>query len=164
MARPSTRLIQEYASAGFGAVLDQRKNILVIEDDPFVRRATCELLTNAGHHSIEAENATIVHCLFGRNSLRIDAVVCDAVLPDAGGIELCKMLQREDPELSVILTSGYLISASVLEPDSRCYFLEKPYSGESLLAMVELLFANKLANASTLLPRAIADHAQNLPG
>ena len=164
MASPSTQLIQECVSDGLLAVLDQHKTILVIEDDHFVRRATCELLTNAGHHAIEAEHATIACGLFARDSLRVDAVVCDTVLPDASGIELCKMFQREDPELSVILTSGYPISADALERDSRCYFLEKPYSGESLLAMVALVLAKKRENRSTLLPRAIPDHAQNLPG
>jgi len=58
MPSPSTELIHECASAGLLAALEQPKTILLIEDDPFVGRATCELLTNAGHHSIEAENVT----------------------------------------------------------------------------------------------------------
>ena len=163
MASPSTELIQECPSAGLLAAYEQNTTILVIEDDPFVRRATCELLTNAGYHATEAANATIACRLFSRDSLRIDAVVCDTVLPDASGIELCKMLEREKPEMCVILTSGYPISSDVLEHDSRCNFLEKPYSGVSLLAMVELA-AKKLESPSTLLPRAIPSHAQNLPG
>lgn len=144
-------------------MLDQRKTILVIEDDLFVRRATCELLAGAGHHVIEAENATIARKIFARNFPRINAVVCDAVLPDASGLELCRVLQREEPKLCIILTSGYPVSGT-MDRGSRCSFLEKPYSGDTLLATVKSIVTNKLDVPDALLPGAIADHVQNLPG
>ena len=144
-------------------MLDQRKTILVIEDDPFVRRATCELLADASHDVIDAENATTAQGLFARNSARINAVICDAVLPDASGLELCRVLQREEPELCIILTSGYPVSGT-LDRGSRCSFLEKPYSGYTLLATVKSIVTNKLDVPDALLPGAIADHVQNLRG
>jgi len=159
----STELVQSAASAGFLARSEESRTILVVEDNSLVRRATCELLAHSGHHALEAPNAAMARALFARNAARIDAVVCDAVLPDASGIELRRSFQRGRAQLPIILTSGYPNSSALLERDSSTHFLEKPYSGDSLLTTLEKFFANKL-QIGTLLPRPVADDLQNLSG
>lgn len=143
--------------------LEESRTILVVEDNVLVRRATCELLSHLGHDAMEATNAATARALFARNVMRIDAVVCDAVLPDASGIELCGFFQRDRAHLPIILTSGYPNSPASLQKDSGIHFLEKPYSGDSLTTVLEKLFANQL-EIGALLPRPIAENLQNLPG
>jgi DNA-binding NtrC family response regulator len=159
-----SREAQNAASAGLLAQLDPSRTILVVEDDSLVRRATCELLAHAGHHALETTNATMARAVFARNAIRIDAVICDAILPDANGVELCRSFQREQAQLAVILTSGYPTSPARLERGSNAHFLEKPYSGDSLLATLDKLFAKNLHPGDTLLPGSIAQDVQNLPG
>ena len=64
MVNASTQLTQQPASAGLLSQLECNKTILVIEDDAFVRCATCELLVQAGHHVLEAANAAIAGAVF----------------------------------------------------------------------------------------------------
>ena len=108
----SRKLVQNAASA------EESRIVLVVEDHSLVRRATCEFLAHSGHHALEALNAAMARALFAQNAARIDAVVCDAVLPDASGIELCRFFQRGRAQLPIILTSGYPNSSASLERDA----------------------------------------------
>lgn len=159
----ATELEQNVSPTEVLPLLEEAKAILVVEDNALVRRATCELLSHSGHHALEATNAATARALFARNVMRIDAVICDAVLPDASGIELCGFFQRDRAQLPIILTSGYPNSPASLQKDSGIHFLEKPYSGDSLTTVLEKLFANQL-EIGALLPRPIAENLQNLPG
>ena len=151
-------LLDECCSPVLITRLDSEKTILIVEDDDFVRRATCELLSNSGHHVLEARNAATARALVAFDSQRIDLLVCDALLPDGSGIELCRRFQVEEPELRVILTSGYPLASF-----SDGFFLNKPYSGNSLLEAIQLIFARNVGMQS-LLRGPIPNRLQNLPG
>lgn len=147
---------------GVWARLGHHKTILVVEDDGFVRQATCELLTNSGHFAVAAKDAATARSDFSRDSTRIDVIICDAILPDASGIELCRLFQEQRPELDVILTSGYPPHPNALGQRSRSYFLEKPYSGDSLLAAVERVLKSEVRLEGPLPP--IAERLQDVSG
>jgi DNA-binding NtrC family response regulator len=159
----ATELDQNAAPPALLARLEERRTVLVVEDNALVRRATCELLSHLGHQVLEATNAATARALFARNATRIDAVVCDAVLPDASGVELCSFFQRGRAQLPIILTSGYPNSPATQQKNSNTHFLGKPYSGDSLVAILEKLFVDQL-QIGALLPRAIAEDLQDLPG
>ena len=158
-----TELDQNAAPTGLLARLQESRTILVVEDNVLVRRATCELLSHLGHDAMEATNAATARALFSRHATRIDAVICDAVLPDASGLELCSFFQRGRAQLPIILTSGYPHSPASLQKNASTHFLGKPYSADSLVVILEKLFANQL-HIGTLLPRPVAEDLQNLPG
>src|SRR5205085_6324455 len=63
------------------------KCILVVEDEAFVRSATCELLSWLEFEVLEAGNAAAARDIFGRNPARIDVVFCDITLADGSGVE-----------------------------------------------------------------------------
>ena len=159
----ATELDQNAAPPALLGRLQESRTILVVEDNVLVRRATCELLSHLGHDAMEATNAATARALFSQHGTRIDAVICDAVLPDANGIELCSFFQRGRAQLPIILTSGYPNSPAALQKNSIRHFLEKPYSGDSLAVILEKLFADQL-QIGTLLTRPVAQDLQNLPG
>jgi CheY-like chemotaxis protein len=139
--------------------------ILVVEDDRFVRVAACELLRESGFDVYEAENAAAVRACFFSRRTQIDALLCDAVLPDGNGFELCSQLQADIPTLRVVVTSGYPMPTfpySFNETGGHC-FLKKPYSGESLMALLRRIITNELPR-EPLRPLAVADSLQNVPG
>src|SRR5437763_8090480 len=131
------------------------KCILVVEDDPFVRSATCELLRWLEFEFLERRNAAAARDIFGCNPARIDVVFCDMTLPDASGIELCRKLSRESSDLRVVLTSGYPLATSnqAFEAETDSYFLKKPYSVKTLLAAFRKAFAKRFPTNEILLPR-----------
>src|SRR5262245_41927209 len=100
-------VVEEFPVSKLMAPLESARTVLVIEDDPFVRCAASEVLRNAGFDVLEAENAQRARALFRFHRPHVDAIVCDAILPDMDGTELCRQLRSEAPHVQAILTSGY---------------------------------------------------------
>ena len=108
------------------------ERLLIIEDDPLVRRMTQQLLNRRGYRAIAVSTCAEAQATF--NGL-FDLVVSDAILPDGNGLDLIRQLQRQRPNLHCILTSGY---ADIHErwpeiEEHRWPFLIKPYSQAELL-------------------------------
>jgi CheY-like chemotaxis protein len=142
------------------------QTVLVVEDDPFVRRGVCAVLREAGFGVVGAENAARAQAKLFFEGTDFDAIVCDAVLPDACGIELCKRLRVEAPQLRVILTSGYQagMDDARFQESTNTRFLAKPYCGDELITTLRQIMAEPVEVREPLLPSAIADSLQDLPG
>jgi CheY-like chemotaxis protein len=100
-------LAQECAMPPVLADPEAGRTVLVVEDDRFVRDAACEVLRESGFGVIAAESAASAQGCFFFDAERVDAVLCDEMLPDGSGVELCRRLVAEDPAVRVILASGY---------------------------------------------------------
>jgi len=134
-----------------------------VEDDRFVREAVCEVLRESGFDVIAAESAAAAQTCCFFDAERVDAVLCDAMLPDGSGVELCRRLVAKKPALLVILASGYPLQlAAMLEEEF--HFLGKPYSGELLMAALRFVFTNEPQTDERLRPHTIAESLQNVPG
>jgi len=106
-ARGENARKDEYA----GAVSDMRppssETILVVEDDPRVRRVSLRRLKELGYNVIEADS--------GPAALRIvesgapfDILFTDIVMAGGmTGVDLARCLRRDRPDLKVLFTSGY---------------------------------------------------------
>ena len=116
----------------------RRRTILLVEDEPFVREATCGVLENAGFAVLPAEDPREAMQLYEQYKRAIDLVMTDMVLPGGTGQELGRDLRRRSPEVVVLVTSGYTDPEYDTEaPESKTYFLAKPYSGRSLVEKIE---------------------------
>ena len=78
--------------------------ILIIDDEPSVRRMLRQMLENAGHEVVEAEN--------GRSGLDVfrdrppDLVMTDIIMPQKEGIQTIAEMRHEAPQVPVIAMSG----------------------------------------------------------
>lgn len=118
-----------------------RRTILLVEDEPFVREATCSILERAGFQVLPAEDAQEAMEVYQATTHNVDLIMTDLVLPGKNGDELGRDMRRHSPELAVLLTSGYGEAASQTEsPETRTYFLAKPYSRRSLVEKIESIF------------------------
>jgi DNA-binding NtrC family response regulator len=145
------------------ALPEYRRAILVVEDDAFVRKAACELLRDSGFDVLESESAAVARAVFSFNRAIIDAVFCDAILPDASGVELCREFQVEAPTVRIIVTSGYPVGTQFFG-ETAASFLCKPYSADQLIAMLQQSFANEFHAGEVLSPKPITDCLENVPG
>ena len=112
--------------------------VLVVEDEKAVRRSTCRILEEAGHHVLEARSG--VEALDVIRARQVDLVVSDVVMP--GGVtgpDLVERLRVSRPGLPVVLTSGYggdhLEKRGPLAPEVQ--LLHKPYPASALVEAVE---------------------------
>jgi PAS domain S-box-containing protein len=119
--------------------------ILVVEDEPAVRRLAARILRDRGYQVLEAEDPDAARELFARHGPEIDLVVTDVVMPGSLGPALVAELRASRPELPALYTSGYTEGAvferEVLEPGAP--FLQKPFMPEAFARAVAELLARR---------------------
>ncbi len=71
----------------------QSLKVLLAEDNVFLRKETCSLLTKNGFHVIEAKNGKEAWEKFKENYDEIGVVVLDWVMPEMDGLEVCRLIR-----------------------------------------------------------------------
>lgn len=108
-------------------------NILVVEDNNDFRELLCDMLEMLGH-SVENE-ASAEQALAALNANKPDLVITDLTLPGMSGLELARQIHDSDPEISLILSSGYGMSVGT-QLDFKVGVLSKPYSLNQLIQAI----------------------------
>lgn len=110
--------------------------ILVVEDEPGIRRFMVSCLEQAGYGVVSAGDG--MEALEAAQRLPvIDLLITDIVMPRMGGLELRERLQAERGALRVLFVSGYAPGEARAAPlDVEDVLIEKPFRGEDLLQQV----------------------------
>jgi two-component system, cell cycle sensor histidine kinase and response regulator CckA len=90
-----------------GIVPGGSETILLVEDSPVMRHSIQETLTNLGYRVIEAENGAVALAYLANGQEPIELVISDLMMPEIGGIELHQRLRQLQPDLKLLLISGY---------------------------------------------------------
>ncbi len=107
-----------------------RHRILIVDDDPEIREALCDLLIEEGYEVALAENGEQALNAIRRH--RPEMVLLDLMMPKVNGWELLGQLEGDD--LPVILISAYPdVAWSVQDPRVRACF-SKPIDTHGLLS------------------------------
>jgi two-component system cell cycle sensor histidine kinase/response regulator CckA len=116
--------------------------VLVIDDDPMVRRVITSSLATLGYRTIEAVSGGEAIELFRALHDEIRAIVLDMVMPGMTGKATYQALHAIDDKVPVLLMSGHTLNEQVQEILDLGVrnFISKPYSISVLAnAMAELL-------------------------
>lgn len=119
-------------------------SILIIDDEPSVRRLVRRLLERAGHRVVEARDGAEGVLIF--RSAPTDLVITDLYMPGQDGIETIQQLREEYPECRILAVSGgATVGADGPLEDARLLgadeVLAKPFQSEGLLDAVRRLTA-----------------------
>ncbi len=123
--------------------------ILVVDDDPILRRATARTLRKADFDVREA--STVAEARAAVRDQRPDLVLLDVVLPDGSGRALCEEITR-DPSLEgvsvILLSSTATLSMEQAEgiEGGEVDFIVRPVSSRELLARVRAVVRLKDAH------------------
>ena len=106
--------------------------VLLVDDDPAVRRSVARLVGMEGHEVFAAEGPAEAERVFGEQP--IDVLVSDITMPGGCGLELARSLLERSPELGVVFVSGTNpAEAKIAELRSEnVRFLSKPASRHEL--------------------------------
>ncbi len=117
----------------------QDRTILVVDDEPEVRRLVCTMLAQFGYSTISADSGDHAIEIYKERNLPIDLLVTDVVAPGMSGPMLAEKLTVLQPGLKVLYISGYDRTTVV-----RKYVVEK---GHALLSkpFTAAQFKEKLA-------------------
>lgn len=83
------------------------KSVLVIDDDPMVRRVLLDMLARLGHMAIEASGMDPAMDLLLRDPSRFEVLLVDVFMPERSGFELVEALRKAGFDVPVILCTGF---------------------------------------------------------
>jgi CheY-like chemotaxis protein len=106
--------------------------VLVVEDEPYLRLDTVDLVEEAGFSTVEAANADeAIKILEHRNDIRV--VLTDVGLPGSmDGVKLALAIRDRWPPIGLIITSGQL-NLNLDDLPLRSRFFAKPYDPMKLV-------------------------------
>ena len=123
--------------------LDERfglgKTILLVDDDDAIRAVGSAALSRLGFSVQVAKDGLEAVGLFEKCSSDIDLVLLDLVMPRLGGAGCFERLKAIDPEVKVVLMSGFTPNNRVNDLLARgcLYFLRKPFELTELVSAVK---------------------------
>ena len=113
------------------------KTILVIDDDPSLRRVTEYNLTSSGFHVLTADSGQAGLDIF--ETREPDLVVSDVKLGDISGLEVLEKIKNISPEIPVIIITAFgSIEMAVKAMNNGAFnFIAKPFDRETLIRSCE---------------------------
>lgn len=115
------------------------ETILLVEDDPAVRKLTQLVLEQHGYNILGASNGIEALEIWKRHNAAINLLLTDLVLPEGmNGHQIAEQLQEKKPDLKVIFTSGYSpdLAGRELKLKEGQNFLPKPCRPHQILDTV----------------------------
>ena len=114
------------------------ETILLVDDEPAILEVGREILESSGYSVVAAENGEAALERFRFMSGRIDLVILDLGMPGMGGPQCFKALREINPDLKVIIASGYSkkVLGQFIQENKADEFVRKPYRLPNLLQTV----------------------------
>jgi CheY-like chemotaxis protein len=121
----------EPGPAGEATPMGRGELVLVVDDEPSIRRVVRSLLTRLGYRVLEAEGGARALELLDQPGAEVDALLSDVVMPGLRGPELGRAFRARRPGRPVLLMSGYTegLEEATAEADA---FVVKPLTSEAL--------------------------------
>ena len=113
-------------------------DILIIDDEPHVRKTVADILVLEGIPCLVAEHGAEGLALLAQYHEEISLILLDLMMPGMSGEEVFQQIRQFDPEMKIILTSGYH-EQEAMRRFAGSYvssFLQKPYNVQKLLETI----------------------------
>ena len=131
--------------------LSSKTTILVVDDEPEIRKLVSAMLTQKGYQILLADTGEQAIKLFRKQAHTIDLLLTDVVAPGMAGPTLADQLTDLKPDLRVLFMSGYdnrqIVQKYVVEKGHM--LLAKPFTIQQLEKKVaEALKSHKLTKST----------------
>jgi len=123
------------------AILKGTGSILVVDDEQMNRVVLPDLLETLGYKTIAASDGYEALEIYEKNREEIDLIILDFMMPGMNGTETFFKLRDFDPEVRVIIASGYSQNADIenMRENGLAGVLNKPYRAADLDAVLDHL-------------------------
>jgi len=121
-------------SEPYERIIKGDETVLLVDDEEVVIDVGVQLLKKLGYNVLEAGSGKEAIQLFSEKNDKIDMVILDMIMPDIGGGEVYDRIKKIDPQVKVLLSSGYSIdgqATDILERGCNS-FIQKPFNMEIL--------------------------------
>jgi len=137
--------------------------VLIVDDEPGIRKTTRMAVAAAGHEGVEAPNRTRALALLGEEAF--DACFLDLKLGADDGLAVLEKLLHAQPNLAVVMFTAYATVATAVEAMRRgAYdFIPKPFTPDQVRAVLARIERTRaLQNRVQSLEGQLADEAPAL--
>jgi two-component system, cell cycle sensor histidine kinase and response regulator CckA len=127
---------------GSAPVIEGNETILIVEDEAMVLEVGVKLLKSIGYTVFKAGSGMEAIDIYKENKDTVDMIILDMVMPDMGGGEVYDRVKQINPDVKVLLSSGYSIDGKARDILGRgCNgFIQKPFNMKDLSRkIVEIL-------------------------
>jgi len=131
----SEKSVQEHASDIHEQSVEYgRGTVLLVDDEAMILEVGQMMLENLGYHVLIARSGEEAIDLYSKEREEIELVILDMIMPGMGGGETFDRIKGIDPDVTVLLSSGYSIDGQATEIiDRGCSgFIQKPFTMEDL--------------------------------
>jgi PAS domain S-box-containing protein len=106
------------------------ESLLLVDDEDMIVDVGCGIIDRLGYKSLTAKSGEEAIGIYKKNYDKIDMVILDMIMPDMGGGETYDKLKEINPDIKVLLSSGYSIDGLATEILERgCNgFIQKPFN------------------------------------
>ncbi len=116
------------------------ETISLVDDEDFIRGLGEQMLTKFGYRILTTADGETALKLYGSRAGEIDLVILDLIMPGMGGVKCLERLLEMNPEISVLIASGYPSDRSTkhsIEAGAKG-FVAKPFNLQQLLEAVRM--------------------------
>ena len=139
------------------------RKVLVVDDDPAVRKSIDRVLTNKGYAVITAENGE--EAMRKLNEQKYDLVYTDIRMPGMSGLDVAEQVKARKPWTPVVIITGYGTDAAQARAKAAgvSNFVHKPLSPEIIEDSARDALATPAAQVIALPAAEVAAKAEPAP-
>ncbi len=125
-------------TAAAPAIAAPRQTILAVDDESTVLALAKDILEMYGYQVMTARNGEEALRLYRSRASDVDLVLLDLTMPVMGGVECFREMQRIDPRVRVVISSGFSSdsTASQIINEGALGYVQKPYDIDVLARIV----------------------------
>ena len=141
----SRKKVPNENKAASAAIIKGKGTILLIDDEKMILDVGIELLEELGYTVQLAMRGQDAIDVFQRDRGKIDLIIMDMIMPGMSGGETFDRLKKIDPDIKVLLSSGYSINSQAAKILQRgCDgFIQKPFNMNQLAEKVQGILAKE---------------------
>jgi CheY-like chemotaxis protein len=122
---------------------EPKGTVLVVDDEEMALYVEVLMLERIGYNTLQATNSEEACQLYRDEKDHIDLVVLDMILPDENGAATYKVLRRINPDIKVLVSTGYGTDDNVRQilNDRQNGLIQKPFKFKQFTSKVETILS-----------------------
>ncbi|MFO7555116.1 MAG: PAS domain S-box protein [Desulfobacterales bacterium] len=126
------------------------ETILLVDDEEIIIDVGAQLLERLGYTVLEARGGKEAVRIYRENRDKIDMLILDMIMPDIGGGEVYDEIKKIDPDVKILLSSGYSINGQATEILKKgCNgFIQKPFNMKNISKKIREVLKEKAKSAN----------------
>jgi len=124
--------------------MNERKGtVLVVDDEEMALYVEVLMLERIGYNTLQATSSAEACQLYRNEKDNIDLVVLDMILPDENGAATYKVLRKINPDIKVLVSTGYGTDENVRQilNDRQNGLIQKPFKFKQFTSKVETILS-----------------------